>query len=90
MQSLTEREKKILNLIVETYIVSAEPVGSKTISRTVRNRWSSATIRHVMADLEELGFLYKPHAVAGRIPTQRAFRYYVDCLQLPEYPAKKH
>jgi len=89
METLNEREKTVLYLIVESYIASAEPVGSRTISRTIKSRWSSATIRNIMADLEELGYLYKPHAVAGRIPTSKAFRYYVDSLDVPGLPGKK-
>jgi heat-inducible transcriptional repressor len=89
MEALTEREKKILGLIVDSYIVSAEPVGSRTLSKLVNNRWSSATIRNVMGDLEEQGFLYKPHVVAGRIPTGKAFKYYVSTLLVPRSPGKK-
>ncbi len=89
METLTEREKKILELIMNSYIVSAEPVGSRTLSRIVNNRWSSATIRNVMADLEEQGFLYKPHVVAGRVPTGKAFRYYVNQLLVPRSPGKR-
>lgn len=89
MEILNEREKAVLDLIVESYIASAEPVGSRTISGAIKNRWSSATIRNIMADLEELGYLYKPHAVAGRIPTSKAFRYYVDGLDVPGLPGKK-
>lgn len=89
MESLNEREKSILSLIVESYISSAEPVGSRTISKIQKNRWSSATIRNIMSDLEELGYLYKPHAVAGRIPTPKAFRYYIDSLDVPSQPGRK-
>ena len=74
METLTEREKKVLELIMASYIASAEPVGSRTLSKLIGNKWSSATIRNVMVDLEEQGFLYKPHVVAGRIPTGKAFR----------------
>lgn len=89
MGYLTEREEKILQLIIEGYISSAEPIGSRTISKMINNKWSAATIRSVMADLEEMGLLYRPHAMAGRIPTSKAFRYYVDSLHIPEYPEKK-
>ncbi len=75
-----EREKLVLELVMEHYILSAEPIGSGIISKTMKNKLSSATIRNIMGDLEVLGFLYKPHAVAGRIPTPKAFRYYVDNL----------
>ena len=66
-----------------SYIASAEPVGSRTLSKLISNKWSSATIRNVMVDLEEQGFLYKPHVVAGRVPTGKAFRYYVNSLLVP-------
>jgi heat-inducible transcriptional repressor len=83
MQPLSERESKILELILTSYISSAEPVGSRTLSKLLGHRWSSATIRNVMSDLEEQGFLSKPHVVAGRIPTGKAFRYYVNSLLVP-------
>lgn len=86
---LTDRQRSVLELIVEHYIIYAEPVGSITISRAMRKRVSSATIRNIMSDLEELGFLYKPHAVAGRVPTPRAFRHYVNSLPAPGVPGKK-
>lgn len=89
MENLTEREKKVLGLIIESYIASAEPIGSRTISKAIRGRWSSATIRNTMADLEEQGFLYKSYSVAGRIPTHKAFRYYLDSLHIPVYPGNK-
>ncbi|MDR2017584.1 MAG: heat-inducible transcriptional repressor HrcA [Syntrophobacterales bacterium] len=80
MAVLTERERMVLELIVDSYIISAEAVGSRTIAKSMRNKLSSATIRNIMADLEEQGFLYKPHVVAGRIPTYKAFRYYVNSM----------
>ncbi len=89
MDILTEREKRILELIMDDYINAAEPIGSRTISKMMKNRISSATIRNIMGDLEELGFLYKPHAVAGRIPTHKAFRYYVKNLSPLTAPGKK-
>ena len=89
MGILNERERKILELIMNSYIVSAEPVGSRTLSKLINSKWSSATIRNVMADLEERGFLYKPHVVAGRIPTGKAFRYYVNTLLVPRSPGKR-
>jgi heat-inducible transcriptional repressor len=79
-KELTPREKKILQAIITDYIQSAEPVGSRTVSKKYRMELSPATIRNVMADLEELGFLVQPHASAGRIPTDRAFRFYVDSI----------
>jgi heat-inducible transcriptional repressor len=89
METLNERERKILELILSTYIASAEPVGSRTLSKLLNDRWSSATIRNVMTDLEEQGFLFKPHVVAGRIPTGKAFRYYVNSLLVPRGLGKR-
>jgi heat-inducible transcriptional repressor len=89
MDVLTEREKKVLALIMDTYISSAEPISSKAIAKTLGNRLSSATIRNVMGNLEELGFLYKPHVVAGRVPTYKAYRYYVNRLKVMRYPGKR-
>ncbi|RIV25858.1 heat-inducible transcription repressor HrcA [Alicyclobacillaceae bacterium I2511] len=77
---LTPRQQLILSVIVEDYVQSAEPVGSRTLSKHERFHLSSATIRNEMADLEELGFLDQPHASAGRIPSQKGYRYYVDHL----------
>ncbi|WP_195572662.1 heat-inducible transcriptional repressor HrcA [Paenibacillus sp. 1001270B_150601_E10] len=77
---LTERQRLILAAIVDDYISSAEPVGSRTISKRGDVGYSPATIRNEMADLEELGFLEQPHTSAGRIPSQKGYRYYVDHL----------
>lgn len=72
------REREILTAIIETYISSGEPVGSRTLSRQNKDGLSPATIRNVMADLVEAGFLEQPHTSAGRVPTAQAYRYYVD------------
>lgn len=72
------REREILTAIIETYISSGEPVGSRTLSRHNKDGLSPATIRNVMADLVEAGFLEQPHTSAGRVPTAQAYRYYVD------------
>jgi heat-inducible transcriptional repressor len=74
---------------MDSYINSAEAIGSTTLAKSMRNRLSSATIRNIMADLEEQGFLYKPHVVAGRIPTYKAFRYYVNTMLIFKNPGKK-
>jgi heat-inducible transcriptional repressor len=74
------REREILTAIVETFIASGEPVGSRTLARSSREGLSAATIRNVMADLADAGFLEQPHASAGRIPTAEAYRYYVEQL----------
>jgi heat-inducible transcriptional repressor len=74
------REREILTAIVETFIASGEPVGSRTLARASREGLSAATIRNVMADLADAGFLDQPHASAGRVPTAEAYRYYVEQL----------
>lgn len=74
------REREILTAIVETYISTGEPVGSRTLSRQNKDGLSPATIRNVMADLVDSGFLEQPHTSAGRVPTPQAYRYYVDQL----------
>ena len=75
-----EREREILTAIVETFIATGEPVGSRTLSRTSREGLSAATIRNVMADLADAGFLDQPHTSAGRVPSTEAYRYYVEQL----------
>lgn len=72
------REREILTAIIETYISTGEPVGSRTLSRVNKDGLSPATIRNVMADLVDAGFLDQPHTSAGRVPTAQAYRYYVD------------
>lgn len=80
MAELTERKKRILAIIIERYIATGEPVGSKLICSQMGNAVSSATIRNDMADLVEMGLLAQPHTSAGRIPSQDGYRYYVDNL----------
>jgi heat-inducible transcriptional repressor len=75
-----DREREILTAIVETYIATGEPVGSRTLARASREGLSAATIRNVMADLSDAGFLGQPHTSAGRVPTTEAYRYYVEQL----------
>src|SRR2546423_13483770 len=79
-QSLTERERQVLEAVIETYVETAEPAGSRTISRRSGMMLSAATIRNTMSALEEKGSLYHPHTSAGRIPTDLAYRVYVDSL----------
>jgi heat-inducible transcriptional repressor len=74
------REREILTAIVETYIATGEPVGSRTLARANREGLSPATIRNVMADLADSGFLEQPHTSAGRVPSPEAYRYYVEQL----------
>lgn len=75
---LGSRGREILTAIVQTYISTGEPVGSRTLSRDSREGLSAATIRNVMADLTDAGFLEQPHTSAGRVPTAEAYRYYVE------------
>ena len=77
---LTERKKKVLRSIVDLYIRTAEPVGSKAIAELPDMKYSSATIRNEMADLTNLGYLEQPHTSAGRIPSASGYRLYVDEL----------
>jgi heat-inducible transcriptional repressor len=77
---LSEREKRILEIIIEDYILTAEPVGSRTISKKSSLSLSPATIRNIMSDLEELGLLSHPHTSAGRVPTEKGLRFYVDSI----------
>jgi heat-inducible transcriptional repressor len=77
---LTERQRLILSAIVDDYIRYAEPVGSRSISKRSDVGYSPATIRNEMSDLEEMGYLEQPHTSAGRIPSHKGYRYYVDHL----------
>lgn len=77
---LNERSREILRLIIEGYVETGEPVGSRTLSRKLDMGLSPATIRNVMADLEEFGLLYAPHTSAGRLPTEAGLRLFVDGL----------
>ena len=77
---LSEREKRILEIIIEDYILTAEPVGSRTISKKSSLNLSPATIRNIMSDLEESGLLSHPHTSAGRVPTEKGLRFYVDAI----------
>src|SRR5438132_4470416 len=79
-QSIGDREREILTAIVETFISTGEPVGSRMVSRSSREGLSPATIRNVMADLADAGFLEQPHTSAGRVPSASAYRYYVEQL----------
>ena len=78
--TLSQRSRQILEAIVEDYIATAEPVGSSAVARRHAMSLSSATVRNVMASLEELGLLTSPHTSAGRVPTDKGFRFYVDSL----------
>ena len=80
MNDLDERKKKILKAIIQTYLETGEPVGSRTISKYTDLNLSSATIRNEMSDLEDLGYIVQPHTSAGRIPSDAGYRLYVDEL----------
>lgn len=80
MHELSERKLKILKAIIQNYLETGEPVGSRTISKFTDLNLSSATIRNEMSDLEELGYIIQPHTSAGRIPTDKGYRLYVDML----------
>lgn len=77
---LSEREKQILRAVVQCYVTTAEPVGSRTIVKRFDMHLSPATVRNVMADLEDSGFLQQVHTSSGRVPTDRGYRYFVDYL----------
>src|SRR5262245_410610 len=80
---LNEREASILSAVVDLYVKTAEPVGSRAIAQKFSLGLSPATIRNTMQDLEERGFLSQPHTSAGRIPTDLGYRYFVDRLLRP-------
>jgi heat-inducible transcriptional repressor len=74
------RPREILKLIIRSYITSGEPVGSRTLSKVMDSKLSPATIRNIMSDLEEAGYLTQPHTSAGRVPSEKGYRFYVDNL----------
>ena len=79
-EALTERDRRVLQAIITDYIQTAQPVGSRIVSKKYKMGLSPATIRNVMTDLEELGFLIQPHTSAGRVPTDKAYRFFVDTI----------
>lgn len=81
---LTNRQLQILQVIVDDFVMSAQPVGSRQLSKKDGIAYSAATIRNEMADLEELGFLEKTHTSSGRVPSEKGYRYYVDHLLQPQ------
>jgi len=80
LEDLNERSREILRLIVDSYVESGEPVGSRTLARRLENSLSPATVRNVMADLQDLGLLYSPHTSAGRLPTGAGLKLFVNGL----------
>jgi heat-inducible transcriptional repressor len=87
--SLNERAQHLLKLLVEHYIRDGQPVGSRTLSRDLGLNLSAATIRNVMADLEDLGFVTSPHTSSGRVPTDKGYRFFVDTLLKFEQPEEE-
>src|SRR5581483_2786879 len=79
-EELSRRERRVLEAVIRTFVETAEPAGSRTLSRRFGLGVSPATIRNTMSDLEEKGFLFHPHTSAGRVPTNKAYRAYVDGL----------
>src|SRR5512147_1883463 len=77
---MDERNKKVLQAVIDSYIASGSPVGSAVLVKRYDFGVSSATLRNIMSELEELGFLTHPHTSAGRVPTDRGYRYYIDSL----------
>jgi len=88
-EPLSEREIRVLEAVIQIYIETAEPAGSQTVAQRFPLGVSSATIRNTMGELEEKGFLYHPHTSAGRIPTDRAYRWYVDNLMRLAPPTRE-
>src|SRR5947208_14244384 len=80
LAQLNERSRDIFRQIVESYLATGEPVGSRNISRLIALPLAPASVRKVMADLEQLGLVYAPHTSAGRLPTERGLRFFVDAL----------
>jgi heat-inducible transcriptional repressor len=86
-EGLNERAQRLLRVLVQSYIRDGAPVGSRSLSRDSGLALSSATVRNVMADLESLGFVTSPHTSAGRVPTDKAYRFFVDSLLRTRLPA---
>ncbi len=86
---LTDRERKVLEAVIRSFVETAEPAGSRTIAKKYDLGVSAATIRNTMSDLEDRGYLYHPHTSAGRIPTDHAYRVYVDDLMAPSPPTPR-
>jgi len=80
---LSDRERRVLNAVVRIYVDTAEPAGSRKVARKYGLEVSPATVRNTMSDLEEKGYLFHPHTSAGRVPTDQAYRFFVDSLILP-------
>ena len=80
VMEFSERSRAVFKVIVDSYVETGAPIGSRTLSRRLGNNLSPATVRNVMADLEDAGLLYSPHVSAGRLPTEAGLRMFVDGL----------
>src|SRR5215510_14847839 len=80
LAQLNDRSRDIFQQIVESYLPTGEPVGSRNLSRLISTTLSPASVRNVMSDLEHLGLIYAPHTSAGRLPTEMGLRFFVDAL----------
>src|SRR5438477_10391979 len=80
LAQINERSREIFRQIVESYLATGEPVGSRNLSRLITTPLSPASVRNVMSDLEQLGLVYAPHTSAGRLPTELGLRFFVDAL----------
>lgn len=87
--TLNERSRAILKEVISLYIADGEPVGSRSISKKHTEKLSPATIRNVMSDLEEIGYLRQPHTSSGRVPTDKGYRFFVDHLLQPPFAAEE-
>ena len=88
LAELNERSREIFKQIVESYLATGDPVGSRNISRIIPMTLSPASVRNVMADLEHAGLIYAPHTSAGRLPTELGLRFFVDALlEIGDLPA---
>src|SRR5919199_1030680 len=86
-QELTDRERRVLAAVIQSYVATAEPAASRPLSRRFGLGVSPATIRNTMSDLEAKGYLFHPHTSAGRVPTDKAYRLYVDSLLARPVPS---
>src|SRR5438874_6662877 len=80
LAQLNDRSRDIFRQIVESYLATGEPVGSRNLSRLITTPLSPASVRNVMSDLEQLGLIYAPHTSAGRLPTELGLRFFIDAL----------
>src|SRR5512133_3005516 len=89
IMELDERNKRVLQAVIDSYIASGAPIGSNVLAKRYEFGVSSATLRNIMAELEELGFLTHPHTSAGKVPTERGYLYYIDTLISIDTPSEE-